>query len=381
MFQPVRSGLASLTNSVLQSLGVSDNAASIVLPCCKQVVLCLVDGLGAQLLNRYAHRAPYLSSLVNRGEGQILHSGFPSTTAASLASLATAEDSGSHGIVGAAFNVEAWQFNPLSWQLFDPRTGRLEAAAACAEKIVASQSAWVKAAAGGLLINAFLPAAIAGSAYTRTVFNGAKVIAFTDPDDLMARFRSVSGCNDRQLSYVYFGELDLCGHLHGPGSGKWQDTLEDIDQRIRSLRDQIEQDAVLIVTADHGMTTVDDARTFDFDLMPDLQRGVASICGDIRARHVYLQDPTDADAVKRWREVLAGHFEVLTREQALALGLFGKNVTDAACRRIGDLLVIAGDGAGLVRSIREPFQTSWMGHHGALSDEEQLVPLIIATGR
>ena len=276
--------------------------------------------------------------------------------------------------------MEEWQFNPLSWQLFDPRTGRLDAAAACAEEIVASQSAWVKAAAGGLLINAFLPAAIAGSAYTRTVFNGASVIAFTDPDDLIARFRSVSGCNDGQLSYVYFGELDLCGHLHGPGSEKWQDTLEDIDQRIRSLRDQLAQDALLIVTADHGMTTIDDASTFDFDLMPDLQRGVASICGDVRARHVYLQDPTDADVVKRWREILAGHFEVLTREQALVLGLFGKNVTDAACKRIGDLLLVARDNAGLIRSVREPFQTSWRGHHGALSDEEQLVPLIIATG-
>ncbi|MEX5687527.1 MULTISPECIES: alkaline phosphatase family protein [Pseudomonas] len=378
MSQPIRSGLASLTNSVLQSLGAGDNAAGIVLPRCKQVVLCLVDGLGAQLLDRYAHRAPYLSSRINRGEGQVLRSGFPSTTAASLASLATAEDSGSHGIVGAAFNVEGWQFNPLSWQLFDPRTGRLDAAA-CAEEIVASQSAWVKAAADGLLINAFLPAAIAGSAYTRAVFNGANVIAFTDPDDLIANVRSVSACNDRQLSYVYFGELDLCGHLHGPGSEKWQDTLEDIDRRIRSLRDQIEQDALLIVTADHGMTTIEEARTFDFDLMPDLQRGVASICGDIRARHVYLQDPTDADVVKRWRDILAGH-SVLTREQALVLGLFGKNMTDAACRRIGDLLLIAGDNAGLVRSVREPFQTSWTGHHGALSDEEQLVPLIVATG-
>ncbi|MEX5669301.1 alkaline phosphatase family protein, partial [Pseudomonas neuropathica] len=94
-----------------------------------------------------------------------------------------------------------------------------------------------------------------------------------------------------------------------------------------------------------GMTTIEEARTFDFDLMTDLQRGVASICGDIRARHVYLQDPTDADVVKRWRDILAGH-SVLTREQALVLGLFGKNMTDAACRRIGDLLLIAGDNAG-----------------------------------
>jgi hypothetical protein len=33
-----------------------------------------------------------------------------------------------------------------------------------------------------------------------------------------------------------------------------------------------------------------------------------------------------------------------------------------------------------VRSVREPYSTSWIGHHGALSDEEQLVPLIVTGG-
>jgi hypothetical protein len=43
-------------------------------------------------------------------------------------------------------------------------------------------------------------------------------------------------------------------------------------------------------------------------------------------------------------------------------------------------VVVAGEGAGLIRSLREPFQTSWVGHHGALTDEEQSVPLLIARG-
>lgn len=49
--------------------------------------------------------------------------GFPSTTASSLASLATAADSGAHGLVGAAFNLEDRLFNPSAWQLYDPLTG------------------------------------------------------------------------------------------------------------------------------------------------------------------------------------------------------------------------------------------------------------------
>lgn len=192
-------------------------------------------------------------------------------------------------------------------------------------------------------------------------------------------FSNFSKGNHRTLSYIYFSELDLCGHLYGPGSDEWQDALRVIDERIQELRDCVEQDAILIVTADHGMTTIDNARTFDFDLMPDLQDGVFGICGDIRARNIYLKDPANTYFLKRWREVLGAYFEVHTREEALVRGIYGNNLASAASRRIGDLLVIAGDNAGLVRSIREPFQTSWIGHHGALSDDEQLVPLIVST--
>lgn len=373
--------MASLTNSVLQSLGVSDNAANIVLPRCKHVVLCLIDGLGAHLLDSYADRAPYLSSLVSRGGNKLLHSGFPSTTAASLASLATAEDSGGHGIVGAAFHIDDRQFNPLAWQLFDPRTGTgmPDKAHTCAEKIITGRSAWLEAVTRGLVINTFLPAAIAKSSYTQAVFKGANVIPINDPKDLIERFRASPECNNQRLSYIYFGELDLYGHLYGPGSEEWQNTLQDIDQRIQDLEDQIKDDAVLIVTADHGMTTIDHGKTFDFDFIPSLQLEVSSICGDIRARHIYLRNPTSTSVLKRWREVLGTDFQVLTREEALSCGIFGERVSGAAWRRIGDLLAIAGERAGIVRSVREPFQTSWIGHHGALTDEEQLVPLIITT--
>jgi hypothetical protein len=377
MYPPTTSGLAALTRSIFTSLGVGDDFAGIDLPRCSHAVLCLVDGLGADLLDAYAHRAPYLASL--SGAGRSLRAGFPSTTASSLASLATAADSGGHGLVGAAFNLEDRLFNPLAWQLYDPRTGDHDQAAG-EDNVVLSRSGWLAAVALGVSINAFLPAAIAGSSYTRTVFKGARVIPFRDRQDLVERFHSLPTCPQPQMSYLYFGELDHVGHLHGPGSEAWQGVLQDIDQQIQRLSECIASDTVLIVTADHGMTTLDDAKVMDFDLNPVLQIGVSSICADIRARHVYLQDCVDREVLARWRETLGEHFRVFTREEAVVRGLFGVYVVEAACARIGDLVVVAGEGAGLIRSLREPFQTSWVGHHGALTDEEQSVPLLIARG-
>jgi predicted AlkP superfamily pyrophosphatase or phosphodiesterase len=376
----INSGLASLTNAIFQSLDVSNDASDIVLPRCQHVVLCLIDGLGAHLLKDYAEKAPYLSSLINAGGHELIRSGFPSTTAASLASLATAADSGGHGIVGAAFHIDERQFNPLAWQFFNPDSGSVDDRFIGVEKkILTCQSAWLEASNKGLMINSFLPASIAGSSYTRNVFKGANVIAFNSHKELTERFRASLECRGQRLSYIYFGDLDLDGHLHGPGSRKWGNTLLGIDQKIRDLANEIRNDAVLIVTADHGMTMIDHDKIFDYDFMPFLQTEVSNVCGDIRSRHIYLRDPANISVVNRWRDILGEDFQILTRNEALGSGLFGEHVSDAASSRIGDFLVIAGRSAGIVRSIREPFQTSWMGHHGALTDEEQLVPLIITT--
>ncbi len=380
MTQSTRSGLASLTNAVLHSLGFSDRAGDVVLPSCKHAVLCLVDGLGAHLLSNFSEKTPYLKSIPGSGGGQLLRSGFPSTTAASLASLATAEDSGAHGIVGASFSIENRPFNPLAWQFFDPETGRQEQAFTGMEPIVSSRSAWLEAAKNGLLINAYLPAAISGSSYTKEVFKGANVIPVSNTNDLIERFRASFERVDRTFSYIYFGDLDFCGHLYGPGSQQWLKVLSDIDQGIKEIAECIDENTVLIVTADHGMTTLDQARTIDFDLIPELQLGVSSLCGDIRARHIYLRDPDDASVLERWREMLGADFLLLTRKEALESGLFGENTSDVVVKRIGDFLAIAHEGAGVIRSLREPFQTSWVGHHGALTDEEQLVPFIFTTG-
>lgn len=379
MRQPTTSGLAVLTQSIFRSLGVGADSAGFALPACRHAVVCLVDGLGADLLSRYAHRAPYLGSLWNIAQGQVLPSGFPSTTAASLASLATGIDSGGHGLVGAAFNLDEGQFNPLSWQLCEPGTGVLRGPAG-EDDVVSGRSAWLEGVASGVSINAFLPAAIADSSYTRRVFNGADVIPVRGTDHLIECFRSLPKRTQPQMSYVYFSELDHVGHLQGPGAEPWQVALQDIDRRIQRLRECIDQDTALIVTADHGMTTLDEARVVDFDLNPGLQRGVSSVCADIRARHVYLDTDRAAEVLMRWRDGLGAHFRVHAREEAVALGLFGPQVAESAFRRIGDLVVIAGEGAGLIRSVREPFQTSWIGHHGALTDAEQVVPLIVTTG-
>ena len=58
----------------------------------------MVDGLGRSLLKQRSGHAPYLRSLLD--SGRTLTAAFPTTTAASLASLGTGLPPGQHGMVG-----------------------------------------------------------------------------------------------------------------------------------------------------------------------------------------------------------------------------------------------------------------------------------------
>ena len=119
--------LADVVPSVARALGaeLDGHPAGLELPPAPSYVVFLVDGMGAELLTRYGHSAPYLSSLV---EGSATGTaGVPSTTATSLTSLGTGLVPGAHGLVGFTARIPGtdrllnhlwWDkgVDPLQWQ-------------------------------------------------------------------------------------------------------------------------------------------------------------------------------------------------------------------------------------------------------------------------
>ena len=99
--------------------------------------------------------------------------------------------------------------------------------------------------------------------------------------------------------------------------------------------------------------------------------------GDPRARLVYARRGAAADVLATWREVLGDGALVVSREEAVAHGWFGP-VTKRSADRIGDVVVVARGGTAVVRSAAEPGLSVLPGQHGALSAEEQWVPLLLA---
>ena len=90
----------------------------LVLPGAASYVVFLIDGLGAELLRRHAHAAPFLSSLLV--EQEVATAGVPSTTATSLTSLGTGLPPGAHGLVGFTSRIPGTDqlLNALLWNKY-----------------------------------------------------------------------------------------------------------------------------------------------------------------------------------------------------------------------------------------------------------------------
>ena len=94
--------------------------------------------------------------------------------------------------------------------------------------------------------------------------------------------------------------------------------------------------------------------------------------------HAYLDPAADPEEViARWRSDLAGLADVASRDEAIAAGLFGPRVADAAAARIGDLLAVPrGNGAIYDGTAADQRGRGMVGQHGGLTPEERQVPLI-----
>ncbi|MGW0024766.1 alkaline phosphatase family protein [Rhodococcus sp. NPDC003383] len=362
--------LADLLPSVLASAGVAGERNRLELTECARTVVLLVDGMGWNLLQRNSNAAPFLTGMT----GEPIRAGFPTTTAVSLASLGTGLPSGRHGVTGyqAYLREIRSPFNWLRWTLagtaIDQRTQLVP------ELVQAHPTVFERAERGGIAVTTVVPRTFEGSGLTRAVLRGGRFVGVSAYGDLLARIVTAVGSAERTLVYGYLGEVDTLGHLYGPESPAWLAQLTVVDRFVEQLADALPDGTRLVVTADHGMVDTTRGRRFDYDHCDGLSEDVTYIAGEPRCRHVHTERP---DAVlERWRNELGDEMWVGTRDDVLAAGLFGPEPSPDAASRVGDIVAIGRGESSVIRTDGELVMARMPGQHGALTDDELLIPLL-----
>ncbi|GGO03618.1 alkaline phosphatase family protein [Microbispora rosea subsp. aerata] len=353
--------LADLPGSLLASLGLPVEGTLALEPA-SRVCLFLVDGLGAELLAAHPEAAPFLTAHL-RGT---LTAGFPSSTPTSLATLGTGAPPGEHGMVGIQMAVpgEGRLFNCLRWTApglsIDPDVWQ------------PTPTVYERMAAAGVEPVYVAPASFDGTGLTRAVYRGMRHRAAESPDERVEAVRQA--LRETTFVTVYFGDVDRAGHFSGWGGAEWLEQVAVADRMAERIAEALPPGAVLYVTADHGM--INAADRVDVDLSQDLREGVLMLGGEPRARHVYTSPGAAGAVLETWREVLRGRAWVVTREEAVAAGWFGRGVRREWLGRIGDVVAVPYGECVIVASAGEPVETSMIGYHGSLTPAEQNVPLV-----
>ncbi|WP_140395030.1 alkaline phosphatase family protein [Arthrobacter sedimenti] len=363
------STLAEVMTSAAAALGVDGFTNALALPSSKRIAIVMVDGLGMALLRKYAAHAPFLRESLD--SARVLSSAFPSTTAASLASLGTGLPPGQHGLVG--------------YDVLDPAQGRVVNMLGGWDDGV-DPRAWQPHATVFERVSAHLPVVTVSqprfgdSPMTRAALRGG---TFVGADTIHARIDAAAehlAKAPSTLMYFYLNDLDKAGHRHGVDSREWLRTLEDLDAALKLLARRVPPDTLLLLTADHGMVDVPPSQRIDYSEHPELVEGVAHTGGEARMLHLYL-DPaltsSERDALAlRWHEAFGSRAWVLTRDEAITGGYFGA-VADSVVPRIGDLLVLAREGIALMDGRRvQPAAFEMVGQHGSLTRAEREIPLL-----
>ena len=349
------------------AIGVSGFDVDLRIPRAHSVALLFIDGLGWRQLLQHSELAPTICAMAAvPGAEEGIDASFPTTTPVSLATLGTGMPPGLHGIVGPRFWLpeENKMLLPLSWgsdprpEVVQPHDTVLDI---CEQSGVATTQVGPRMHAGtGLTI-----AALGGRGYAGADTLGEKVAeAVSAARHLPALFT------------VYYGELDKVGHIHGVDSEHWRAELQEVDRFVDLLLRSLPSGTTVLLTSDHGMMDCPQQQRVDVE-QPHLRQGVRKIGGEPRMRQVYLRGGEHpGEVAQRWGDWLGDRAEVVTRDDAVAAGLFG-TVAPEYRGRIGDVLAIAAPGVRLASDRVDATVSALPGQHGGLTSDEVLVPLLI----
>jgi hypothetical protein len=363
--------LASVLPSVAAALGMPsapDGLAAaplLPLPPARRAVVVLVDGLGDEQLRRRGGHAPFLRSLL--ATGHAVPSGFPSTTATSMGTFGTGLPPGAHGLLGYQVLVPGADrlVNELSWE-----DGPVP------ETWQPHRTVFELAERDGVAVTRVGPGFFDGSGLTRAALRGGRFAAAAGLPGRVDAALAAARATDRALVYVYWGELDKVGHVHGPDSLEWGEELESLDRELARLAAGLPAGTSLTITADHGMITCPHAERLDVGAEPTLAAGVRHVGGEPRALQLYCEAGAAAEVRAAWGERLGERAVLRSREEVLAEGWFGP-VEERNVPRVGDVVVAMRDHYAVVDSrSQRPELLALVGLHGSLTTAETSVPVL-----
>lgn len=324
----------------------------------RQAVLLVLDGLGWDQLQDHRDLMPTLAELPGRSITTVA----PTTTATALSSIATGLTPGEHGLVGYRMVLGGEVINVLRWQVDhqDRRRSRPPAD-------VQPYPAFL-----GQEIPVISPAELQGSAFTEAHLRGSRPAGWRAASSIAIEVGEQLRAGERFV-YAYYGGIDKIAHERG-FNDFYDAELRTADRLVADIRDQLTDDAVLLVTADHGQVEVGDRIVHP---SADLLAHVTMQSGEGRFRWLHARRGAERDLEAAAQDEVGHLGWVVSRARLLDEQWFGPTVAPPIAARLGDVALVPFEPV----SFYDPDDTGpfeLVCRHGSLTSAEVNVPLLAA---
>lgn len=354
--------ILSLVSSVLKHYGVESSHKSlemldnILANGYKNIVVMVFDGMGVNILEKHLKKNSFFRSnmLAN------ISSVFPSTTTAATTTFESGLSPAEHSWLGWSLYFEEVDNNVVLFLNTVHGSGGVPAA----KYHVA---------------NRYLPVRRVGSKISEATGNEVQTFCVSpysqyktgSVSELVGTVRDICAQSGRKYVYAYWPNPDNDLHLQGIDSEKVQEELNAIEQQVEAMCAGLE-DTLVIITADHGMTDIENKYLTDY---PDIEKMLVRAPSiEARAKAFYIKEGCHADFERAFLKAFGSDYILFKKEEVLKKKLFGAGNHPRVSGFIGDYLAVA---VGRTNLENKPPMRPLQASHAGLTEEEMIVPLIV----
>ncbi len=356
------------------------------------VILFLIDGFGWQFLEKNYTRYPFLARFFREGIVSKLTSQFPSTTAAHITTLCSGSEVGQTGVYEWFFHEPQLGrvIAPLLYSYAgDKKCGSLKGVIA-PEKILPPETIFQKLKQQGTSSYVFQPKEISHSVYSNWMFRGAEVQGYDRFSKCLSTVLPLM--NKGGLFYVYFGDIDSDSHAHGMDSRQVERSMDKCFEALEEFWKKLSETQLKVaclVTADHGMTSIDPATTYFLNReLPQLEQMIeigsdkrlltpAGSCRDYFL-HVLPEKLQETKALLT--KALEDRAIVCEVKDLIKDGFFGsKDVSASFLERVGNLVILPHGNHSIWWYEKGRFDQKFFAMHGGLTRAEMETIFLFST--
>lgn len=322
------------------------------------IILMILDGLGSIVMDKNKNETTYL----HKNKIEDITSLFPSTTAAATTSI----------ISGLAPLESGW----TGWENYVSEINR-NVILFTGENYFTGETTGVDIKKTYLPYKEFYDGFSIPTKTQMPAFVEGGASSFAE---LLKNTGNFINKNSKSFQYVYWSEPDFTMHMNGVDSSKSKEVIKDLDSKVKKFADDLGDDVLLIVSADHGHINVSDYPFwFNSELSDMLSREPSndSRCLTFKVRDEYMDI-----FPKIFDKYYHGLYKIYPKNYVIGNGFLGNVDISPKNPRIDDFM--ADYVAIAISDIYIKYSKnsiSMKSHHAGMTEDEMLVPLIIIEKR